>query len=407
MPLRLHYESWEPNSVSNWLEIWSSSCFWRPIPQPKKMPDSKSHRKHSNGQTVEAQIGRPKRSTWRLPAANADGVSVPATSEPEKPKRNLKKVPNHSIDQTQENPKIELEKIKRNLRKVHNPVVESSVQLEVETEKPKQSMEITLTNSTPDVLERGMNNSGEKMKKEATLTTYKLPDVEIPPEPLAMKEAPGLPHVDQATVESKPLTGSSGKGRKIPADEVATESNILIESGVKDESISVTNGELSQKEDLTSNENPKSGRKASIAAKQERTENGLQSSPTVPSYMAATESAKAKLRVQGSPRFGQDGVEKNNVTRRHSLSSLTNGKISSQSPRTQRLVQAGGKGGNKSDRSLLSSRDGNGMICLLLNRVSDSYGLSGLKMFCAYGFCFFFGFLSSRKLAVSFLEINI
>lgn len=375
MPLRLHYDSWEPNSVSNWLELWSSSRFWRPIPQPKKMPDSKSHRKHGNGQTLEAQIGRPKRSTWRLPAANVDGASVPATSEPEKPKRNLKKVSNHSADQAQENPKIELEKVKRNLRKVHNPVVENSVQLEVEPEKPKQSMEKALTNSSPDILERGMNNSGEKMKKEATLTTYKLPDVETPPEPLAMKEVSDLPHGDQATVESKPLTECSSKDGKIPVDEAAAESNILIESGVKDESISITNGELSPKEDLTSNENLKSSRKASFAAKQERTENGLQSSPTLPSYMAATQSAKAKLRVQGSPRFGQDGVEKNNVTRRHSLPSLTNGKISSQSPRTQRLVQAGGKGGNKSDRSLLSSRDGNGMICLLHNRVSDSYYL--------------------------------
>jgi hypothetical protein len=389
MPLRLHYDSWEPNSVSNWLELWSSSRFWRPIPQPKKMPDSKSQRKQVNGQTVEAQIGRPKRSTWRLPAANVGGAPVPATSEPEKPKRNLKKVSNHSVDQAQENPKHELEKVKRNLRKVHNPVVENSVQLEVETEKPKQSMEKALTNSSPDVLERGMNSSGEKMKKEATLTTYKLPDVETPPEPLAMKEVSDLPHGDQATVESKPLTECSGKDRKIPDDEAAVESNVLIESGVKDESIFITNGELSQKEDSISNENLKSGRKASIAGKQERTENGSQSSPTLPSYMAATQSAKAKLRVQGSPRFGQDGVEKNNNTRRHSLPSSTNGKISSQSPRTHRLVQTGGKGGNKSDRSLLSSRDGNGMLCLFLNRVSDSYELkSGLKMFCVYVFFF-------------------
>lgn len=76
--------------------------------------------------------------------------------------------------------------------------------------------------------------------------------------------------------------------------------------------------------------------------------------------MAVTESAKAKLRAQGSPRFSQDGAEKNNLARRHSLPSSTNSKINSQSPRT-RTVNSGGKVGNKSDRPVLSSREGNGM----------------------------------------------
>ena len=79
--------------------------------------------------------------------------------------------------------------------------------------------------------------------------------------------------------------------------------------------------------------------------------------------MAATESAKAKLRAQGSPRFGQDETEKNNTagSGRHSLPSSTNKKISSYSPKTQRSVPAGGKGGNKSDRTVPSSKAGNGM----------------------------------------------
>ena len=92
--------------------------------------------------------------------------------------------------------------------------------------------------------------------------------------------------------------------------------------------------------------------------KEEHVESGLQTSPTLPSYVAATESSKAKLRAQGSPRFGQDGGERNNVARRHSLPSSTNSKIISHSPRTQRPVQAGGKGGHKSDRT----KTGNGMI---------------------------------------------
>ncbi|KAM3703647.1 hypothetical protein ACJW31_04G113100 [Castanea mollissima] len=365
MPLHLHYDSREPNSVPSWLERWTSSRFWRPVPQPKKIVDSKSQRKQGNGQTVEAQIVKSKRTTRRLPVANFDGASVQATSEPDKPKRNPKKVASHSVDSLQENPQFELEKVKRNLRKVHNPVVENSVQAEVDTEKPKQSIEKAFTNSSQDVLEREMNSSAEKisaekMKRETTLTTSKVPDVETPPEPLVMKEASDLPHNnDQAAAESKPLTESFGKDKNTYGDEAAVESNILIESSAKTENIPITNGELSQKEDLASNENQKSSRKASIPVKQERAENGLQSSPSLPSYMAATESAKAKLRAQGSPRLGQEVVEKNNVTRRHSLPSSTNSKISSQSPRTQRPVQSGGKGGHKSERSLVSSRDGN------------------------------------------------
>ncbi|KAJ6387133.1 hypothetical protein OIU78_016948 [Salix suchowensis] len=120
-----------------------------------------------------------------------------------------------------------------------------------------------------------------------------------------------------------------------------------------------TNGHPKHQDDPTINENHKTAKKPSFTLKPERVENGLQSSPSLPSYMAATESAKAKLRMQGSPRFNQDRVEINNITRRHSLPSSTNSKISSESPRTQRAVHGSGKGGNKSDKSLLSSRDGN------------------------------------------------
>ncbi|GAV76930.1 IQ domain-containing protein/DUF4005 domain-containing protein [Cephalotus follicularis] len=336
MPLHLHYLSGEPNSISNWLELWSASRFWNSL-QQKKVLDSKSQKKQGNGQAFENETGRPKRSVRRIPAANLD--SQP-TSEFEKPKRNLRKVSSHPVDLVQDNPQHELEKIKRNLRKVHNPIIENSVQSEAEGEKPKQSPENVSSTSCHDVLERSLSNLGEKMKKEPTLAMPKLADVETTPEPLEINEGFDLSHGDKDAVDSKPLLECSGK----------------------DENIPITNGGLSHNGDLTSNENQKSSRKASTPAKQERAENGLQNSPTLPSYMAATESAKAKLRLQGSPRLVQDGSDKNNHTRRHSLPSSTNGKISSHSPRTQRLVNSGGKGGNKNDKSLLSSKDGNAKV---------------------------------------------
>ncbi|KAJ3701879.1 hypothetical protein LUZ61_005584 [Rhynchospora tenuis] len=85
-------------------------------------------------------------------------------------------------------------------------------------------------------------------------------------------------------------------------------------------------------------------------------------SKSVPSYMAATESAKARLRGQSSPRVitTPDSADKNGVMRRHSLpSGSANGKLKSISPRTQKpLHSASAKGVIKGERSLNLSRDG-------------------------------------------------
>uniref|UniRef100_A0A2P2LWQ1 Calmodulin binding protein n=1 Tax=Rhizophora mucronata TaxID=61149 RepID=A0A2P2LWQ1_RHIMU len=352
MPLRLYYDSMEPNSVPSWLGRWSASNFWKPVPQPKKLPYAKLQRKHGNGQMVDAETGRPKRSVRRVTATNVDNNLVQAASEFEKPKRNFRKVSSQPVDTAQESPQNELEKVKRNLRKVHNPIMENSVQSEVEIEKQKPSMEKVSRAAGDNISGQSMSNSAEKLRKESTLVTSKqadlaenmptlatldLPNVHTIPEPLESNETSEEPQCGEAFFESKPS----------------------VESGGKDEDGPVTNGDLGHKEDPNSDENQKSGRKTSSASKQEHTENGLQSSPMLPSYMATTESAKAKLRLQGSPRFSQNGSEKNNITRRHSLPSSATSKVSSQSPRTQRAVNSGTKVGNKSDRSLLASRDGN------------------------------------------------
>ncbi|KAF4403210.1 hypothetical protein G4B88_027981 [Cannabis sativa] len=424
MPLYVHYESGEPNSVSSWLECWSSTYFWKPVPQPKKILDSKSHKKLGNGQMAEPQASRSKR-TRRPSPANVESISAQAPSEVEKPKRNFRKVSSHSAEPVQENPQIELEKIKRNLRKVHNPIVENSVPSEAETEHAKPVIEKEITSSSHDGLEQYISNSNEKVKKETAPseklkkeTASEKAKKEIASSEKAKKETASsekakketalsekakkeivssekakkettfnekekkeifiekekketskLPDVeavsdlssgDQPMVDIKPQMESTGKEENLHGDQAIDKSNVLTESTRKEENSITENGGLSLKED-SGGENQKSGRKSSTPAKQERVENGVQNSPTLPSYMAATESAKAKLRAQGSPRIGQETTEKTSVNRRHSLPSSTNNKISSQSPRTQRLVQTGGKGANKSDRSL-PSREGNGKV---------------------------------------------
>ncbi|KAJ7956356.1 Protein IQ-DOMAIN 31 [Quillaja saponaria] len=353
MVLLLQYDSWEPNSVPNWLERWSASQFWKPVPQPKKITDSKFHRKTGNVSNVESQTGKVKRGTRRLPASNIDSVSAQAqaTSEIEKPKRNLRKVSSQPADSVMENPQNELEKVKRSLRKVHSPIVENGVRSEVDAETPKPITEKALTTSGPNIVEQGITNS-----------VPHLPDTEVTPKPLMRKEVSELPNNELAMVDSKPPTDTKDKDKSISGNQTTDEPKDLAENSCKHENIAITNGELNHKEDSTGNENQKSSRKASVPVKQERAENGAQNSPTLPSYMAATESAKAKLRMQGSPRIEQVGAEKNNPARRHSLPSSTGSKISSHSPRTQRPVQASSKGVNKNDRSLSSSRDGNGKL---------------------------------------------
>lgn len=372
MALHLQYVPGDPNSVLSWLERWSASHFWIPVPQPKKIPEPKSQKKHG-----EVQMSKSRRTNRKLPTANSDLVAIQANPEFEKPKRNPRKISNQPTDPAQENPQSELEKVKRSLRKVHNPVVENAVQPELESEAPKQHLEKATITSGHGVSEQAVTSSRaddshappvsafpkapEKINKEAALTIpMSVPDVEITPRPSVSKEVSEMPSGYQVSVDSKPSTENTSKDKNNSDDEAINEPKDLPDNGCKDENSPLTNGNLNHKEDPTSIENQKLSRRASGQGKQERLDNALQNSPILPSYMAATESAKAKLRAQGSPRFGQDGGERNNPARRHSLPSSTNSKISSHSPRTQRPVQTGGKGGHRGDKTV--SRDGNGML---------------------------------------------
>ncbi|CAN0903526.1 Protein IQ-DOMAIN 31 [Linum grandiflorum] len=383
MPLGLYYDSAEPNSVSNWLERWSASCCWRTLPQPKKTHPSKQQRKQGSGQVVEAETTRPKRSVRRVPAAaSADNSTVQAATEYEKPKRSFRKVTSHPVEAVQENPQSELEKVKRSLRKVHNPVVEKNIQPEIEAEKPRQSVEKMsripieklkrsaegasgASSEKPDetmekvsgmpaeaILDQQLSNAAEKQKKAT-----KMPSEEAA---VVLKE-PTLEHSASPDLEKTPQPRQKDEMDKVlQSDQPSLEPTAAIENDGKEETAPLTNGDQCN-EEPASNENHKSGKRASTQAKQEVAENGAQNnSPTVPSYMAATASAKAKLRAQGSLRLSQDSAEKTNPTRRHSLPSSANGKVSSHSPRTHRPANgSGGKGKTKGEKAVLSSRDGN------------------------------------------------
>ncbi|GMH01349.1 hypothetical protein Nepgr_003188 [Nepenthes gracilis] len=345
MPLQVQYGSTDPNSILSWLERWSSSCPWKPASPPKKVRNQRFPKKQGNPQTVEAEPGRPKHSVRKV-LAGADNLSLQAAVEFEKPRRNLKKVSSNPAESVhaQGSPQNELEKVKRNLRKVHGPVSDSSAQPDVVNETQNHSQAKVLSLIPLDFSGTNEMRTIEKARDETTInvkegdsTLSKPTEVENTLEAVTRNEMLKLSNGDQTMINT-------------PSPE----------SKFMDESTTLPYEESKFKEDSPLSEHQKSGRRASFPAKHDRLDDGLQNTPKLPSYMAATESAKAKLRGQGSPRFSQDGDENNNLTRRHSGPSSVNGKVSSASPRTQRPAQ--GKAGNRSERSVLSSRYGNGKV---------------------------------------------
>lgn len=333
MPLRTYYIQCEPNSVFSWLERWTASLSWKQAPQARKITGSKPQAKKSN-YAMETESGRSKRGVRRNSTLSVDsGSSIIADQE--KPKRILKKISCSNVDSITENPQSELEKVKRNLRKVSNSMAETSSHVEIESDKSFANL-TKLSNTSSYVPHQSFVDSVEEIKDDMVLTS----ETELSLETESKSIPVGVIDVlcdDPCIDEVHPLQSING-----------------------DDNISMMNGGLSSKEDRTYSENQKNGkRRASFSAKSEYEENGVQTTPTLPSYMAATESAKAKLRAQNSPRIcSADFVEKTGMIRRHSLPSSTNSKLSSHSPRTQRPVQANGKCLAKNDRALLSSRDG-------------------------------------------------
>ncbi|KAK9669276.1 hypothetical protein RND81_13G120900 [Saponaria officinalis] len=342
MPLRVPYDDTESNSVQIWLERWSILCPWKPASPPMKASNSKIQKKQGNSQlqAAEGEIVRPKHSVRRVPSI-FDNTSAQPTSESEKPRRNQKKVTSRPADSVQENPQNELEKVKRSLRKVQSPVIESSASSEV-TEMPPQSQVKATTSSMHEVPFPNEVKQVENMKEEFSSI--------LKEETLTANEEYCQENTEDAIEPSQSVEISNGEITMVKSEP--------FEGDEKDESTPVPNGELKLTGESVLSENHETCERVSLPVKQENADDSLQNTPKIPSYMQATKSAKAKLRAQGSPRVNQDSTEKNNIMRRHSLPTPANGKVNSVSPRTPKALQGSGKGRNKNDKSLLSSRDG-------------------------------------------------
>ncbi|KAG7592202.1 hypothetical protein ISN45_Aa01g011180 [Arabidopsis thaliana x Arabidopsis arenosa] len=336
MPLSLENDS----SNSIWLENWSASCFWKPVPQPKKVSVRKTQKKFaSNSQIVEAEFARPKKSVRKVPTSNLDNSPVAQASfEFEKPKRSFRKVstsqsvePLPAVDNSQ----VDLEKVKRGLRKVHNPVVENSIQPQVvpqiAVEKPNAG------------LEKSVNAFNGEKDHEVAETVVEQPE--------------------ELIQTHKPLGNNEALDSTLVNQMEESEETVMAEE--KEDAKEERTPKQNHKENSAGKENQKSGKKASsvtttqIAECQESVNGNQTSSPGIPSYMQATKSAKAKLRLQGSSSPRQLGTTEK-ASRRYSLPSSGNSaRVTSHSPKT-RVSHSGGKNGNKTEKPLLSSREGNG-----------------------------------------------
>uniref|UniRef100_A0A1D1YL24 Protein IQ-DOMAIN 31 n=1 Tax=Anthurium amnicola TaxID=1678845 RepID=A0A1D1YL24_9ARAE len=376
-PLEVQFCREELNSVWSWLERWSTSRFWKPPPQQKKIVDSKPQRRHY---ATETESGRPKRSVRRnFGMSTETGSNIMIATESEKPRRNIRKVSSHPADTVQESPQSELEKVKRNLRKVTSSMGESSDRVQVETEKPNHSLR-KISNSTLDALDQGAEISAEEVKKDVTnlildttqcvetILKNSVGEREAIDSPVDIFDEDAVDFVEKIKKDVK-LAPDTSQNVEISSIPVVTDGQMDVvdhtafglhppQNCWKDESNDLVNGELNSEEQVPQDNQKASKRRASFSTKSEYTENGSQNATVLPSYMAITKSAKAKVRGQNSPRFGSDGTDRNAFPRRHSLPSSTTGRLTSLSPRTQRLVPTSCKGGIRSERSLLSSRDG-------------------------------------------------
>lgn len=307
----------------NWLDRWTRLRFWAPLSKSEKKLDSVSDEKNISCQTVEK--GQVKRNIRKSPAVKPDDGS---SSGSNKHKQRPKKDSNNSLLSTQEHPQKEIEKSSLKKTRMQNV----SDRSEIVNEKRKHSSKTTSDHTVTDVSEKGPNSSSEK----------KMKDITVP-----------------KSEESYPEKDLEKKAQEENNDKPRNDSTAVLQTRVKnvgDETLGVSE-ELNGGDKIISNNYQ---RRASLPANFNDQENELHNTPRVPSYMAPTESAKARLRGQGSPRFATDIVDKNSLTRRHSLSSSLNSRSGSFSPRAEKLITLSSRGVARTDKSLSSSRDGTG-----------------------------------------------
>ncbi|KAI4328401.1 hypothetical protein L6164_020758 [Bauhinia variegata] len=328
VPVHLNYDHGEPNLAWDWLDRWTKSHFWAPLPESNKKVDSVSEEK-KDSQKVEKDEGQTKSNARRVSKTKAENGS---SSDSNKNKRQPKKGSSHTLQPAHENSQKEIEKNNSKRTSMQNVSDKS----EVSNEERKHSTRKVSGHTVPNVAEQDRSASAEKIKEMAGSKSKKS-DLE-------------------KSLGRQAENENDNKLHDNPMANLQTSLNNGTNEGILSE-------DMNSGDNCVGNVNPKSSlRRASLPGKFDDQDTGVHNSPRLPSYMAPTESAKAKLRAQGSPRCVSDLLDKNGVFRRHSLSTSMNGKLDSYSPRAERLLALSSKGVIRTDRSLSSLRDGTDKI---------------------------------------------
>ncbi|KAG2302039.1 hypothetical protein Bca4012_060367 [Brassica carinata] len=349
LPLKIQYGPEDPNSAKVWLERWTQSQVWAPGPLVVKSLVPKSQTKKRSFQAVEADKGKLKRGVKKPPGGLNTGTSSSSsrsTAENDKPKRSVRKASTLGKEVSNDKPA-------QTSRKSTSAIKEGS-SLEAKDERPRVSLrKASLSNG----IEKHTRKSAEKKKEIADSVQKEVPGDKV--------SASVVDTPEEEEVKDSPETVSKQADElKTPVLDTPEQDECKTAEGNEkaEEEIQEPDVQISSENGNAASENIKSSdRRASLPAKVENhhQEDGVtHSGRKIPSYMAPTASAKARVRGQGSPRFGQEKPEKNGTTRRHSLPPAANGKLSAMSPRAHRLLIASAKGSSmNSDRSFSSSKD--------------------------------------------------
>ncbi|KAL5165291.1 Protein IQ-DOMAIN 31 [Glycine soja] len=314
----LKYNAGEPNLAWEWLDRWTKSHFWVPLREARK-PDSMSDKKNGSCQIVETNKGQVKRNARKAPSVRAGDDSV---SDSNKHKCYPKKDSNLPLHSAKEHPQKDLEKRSSKKPQIQNGFDKSEV-------ANKKRTHIT-----------------RKVSDHTTVTDVQEDDAGAP-----SKKLEGL-----AVSESKQSDLEKSLGQQTEehdTNESCNDTNAPLQSSL----VNGKDGEFI--EDLNNVNSKNFQRRASLPANFADHENLLHNNtPRRPSYMAPTESTKAKLRghEQGSPRSVSDLADVSSITRRLSLSSSLNGKLGSFPPWSDRLAALSNK--IRTNRCLSSSKDG-------------------------------------------------
>ncbi|CAN8266718.1 unnamed protein product [Cochlearia groenlandica] len=353
LPLKIQYGPENSNSAEVWLERWTQLQVWAPGPLKVRNLVPKVQTKKRSFQALDTDKGTGKRGIKNPSGGLNNGKSSSSrpTAVNEKPKRNVRKASTLGKELS----RIETGKVKQSSRKSTSAIKEGS-SLEVKDEKPRISLKKAATSNG---VEKPIRKSAEK-KKEITESVQKeSPDDKV--------SASVVDTLVEEKVKDTPETVSKeadlDKCEKSPVlDNPEIEELKTAEKSDKAEEETLEQDvQISSENGNAASENTKpNDRRASLPAMIENhhQDNGItHSGRKIPSYMAPTASAKARVRGQGSPRIAQEKPEKNGTTRRHSLPPAANGKLSTVSPRAHRLLIASAKGSMNSDRSYSSSKD--------------------------------------------------